>query len=126
MPTEEIYTGARFQVRGWIDNGSNVVKVFLEELESNGDSDGTRLLALIIRTADHGITHNKAHIRALGDDLYEFKSPGTARIMFFYDKGQLIICAHCFTGKKGNEDKFVKRQIKKAAGIKKDYFDEKK
>jgi hypothetical protein len=45
--------------------------------------------------------------------------------MFFYDKGKLIVCAHCFTGKKGNEDKFIKKQVEKAVETKTEYFKEK-
>ncbi len=126
MPTERIYKGAKFEIRSWVENDSNIVLDFLEELEENGDSDGTRLFALIKRTGDIGITHNQRHIRFLGDDIYEFKAPNTGRIMFFYDKNQLIICAHGFTGKKGNEDKFIKRQIKKASAVKEKYFTEKR
>lgn len=125
MPTERIYKGAKFEIRSWVENDSNIVLDFLEEMEENGDSDGTRLFALIKRTGDIGITHNQSHIRSLGDDIYEFKAPNTGRIMFFYDKNRLIICAHGFTGKKGNEDKFIKRQIKKAVAVKENYFIEK-
>ncbi len=125
MPTEKIYKGAKFEVRGWIEGDSCQVLEFLKELEENGDSDGTRLYTLVKRIADNGVTHNQRHIRSLGDDIYEFKAPNTARIMFFYDKNQLIICAQGFTGKKGNEDKFIKRQIQKAKGIREDYFREK-
>lgn len=125
MPTERIYKGAKFEIRSWVENDSNIVLDFLEELEENGDSDGTRLFALIKRTGDIGITHNQRQIRSLDDDIYEFKAPNTGRIMFFYDKNRLIICAHGFTGKKGNEAKFIQRQIKKAIEVRKDYFREK-
>jgi len=125
MPTERIYKGAKFEIRSWVEDDSIIVLDFLEELAENGDSDAVRLNGLMIRTADNGVTNNIRHIRSLGDDIYEFKAPNTGRIMFFYDKNRLIICAHGFTGKKGNEDKFIKRQIKKAVGIKEDYFREK-
>ena len=125
MPTERIYKGAKFEIRGWIEGNSCQVLGFLEELQENGDSDSKRLNSLIMQTADNGVRHNIRHIRSLGDDIYEFKAPNTARIMFFYDKNKLIICAHGFSGKKGNEDKFIKRKIKQAKNIKDDYFKEK-
>ena len=125
MPTEQIYQGAKFEVRGWIENDECQVVEFLAELEANGDSDAVRLNNLIVRTADEGIINfNKQHIRPLDDNIFEFKAPNTGRILFFYDKNRLIICAHGMTGKKGSEDKFIKRQIKKANRIRDDYFAE--
>ncbi len=125
MPTERIYKGAKFEIRSWVEDDSTIVLDFLEELAENGDTDAERLRNLMIRTADNGVTKNIRQVRSLGDDIYEFKAPNTGRIMFFYDKNRLIICAHGFTGKKGNEDKFIQRQIKKAVAVKKDYFKEK-
>jgi Phage derived protein Gp49-like (DUF891) len=125
MPTERIYKGAKFEIKSWVEGDSIIVSDFLEELAENGDSDAERLYNLMIRTADNGVTKNIRQIRPLGNDIYEFKAPNTGRIMFFYDKNKLIICAHGFTGKKGSEDKFIKRQINKAVAVKEDYFREK-
>lgn len=124
MPTEEIYAGSVFRVSGWIENDACQVLDFLDELEENGDSDQARLLYLIQKMADHGIIRNKQQVRPLDENIFEFKAPNTGRILFFYDKGHLIICSHGFSGKKGNEKKFIERQIKKANRIRKDYFDE--
>lgn len=124
MPTEEIYAGSVFRVSGWIENDACQVLDFLDELEENGDSDQARLLYLIQKMADHGIIRNKQQVRPLDESIFEFKAPNTGRILFFYDKGHLIICSHGFSGKKGNEKKFIERQIKKANRIREDYFDE--
>ena len=124
MPTEKIYAGSSFEVRGWVENDTCQVLEFLDELEENGDSDAERLYNLITRIADHGITHNKRHVRPLDNDIFEFKAPNTGRILFFYDKGRLIVCSHGFTGKKGNEQRFIAKQIEKAVSIKEKYFDE--
>lgn len=124
MPTEEIYVGAIFEVKGWVEKGSCQTLDFLEDMAANGDSDAERLLNLIVRVADNGMTFNKRHVRKLDENILEFKAPNTGRILFFYDKGHLIICSHGFTGKKGNEDKFIKKQIKKANQIRNNYFDE--
>ncbi len=124
MPTEEIYTGEKFTVKGWKENDTCQVLEFLKELIGNGETDGPRLFYLIKRMADHGVIRNKKQVRSLGDDIYEFKAPNTGRVLFFYNKGSLIICSHGFSGKKGNEQKFIKRQIKIANRIKGDYFDE--
>lgn len=127
MPTQEIYQGKLFEVRGWVDGDSCLALDFLRELAKSGDSDAERLFYLIKRTADEGVLQNNRHVRSLGDGIFEFKAPNTARICFFYDKDvrSLIICTHGFTGKKGNEKKYIQRQIEKAVKIKKDYFGEK-
>ena len=57
--------------------------------------------------------------------LYEFKGTRTSRILFFYDKGKLIICSQGFSGKRGNEKRDVKAQNSKASKIKDAYFGEK-
>lgn len=124
MPIEEIYTGRKFTVKGWKENETCQVLELIKELVGNGDKDGTRLFNLIKRTADHGVQKNKRKIRSLDDGIFEFKAHNTARILFFYDKDQLIICSHGFTGKKGNEAKFINRQIKIAKQIKDNYFAE--
>jgi hypothetical protein len=105
-----------------VEDGVNIVREFLKELKANGDTDAARLYSLMKQTADNGVTFNIRQVRSLGDDIYEFKALNTARIMFFYDKNRLIICAHGFTGKKGNEKRHIKKQIEKATEIKKRLF----
>ncbi len=124
MPTEEIYGGRKFTVKGWVEKDNCQVLAFLRELIANGDKDGTRLFDLIKRTADHGVEKNKRKIRQLSKGIYEFKAYSTGRILFFYYEGQLIICSHGFTGKKGSSQKFINKQIKKAEKIKAEYFKE--
>lgn len=124
MPAEEFYVGAKFTIKVWVENDTCEVLNFLDELNANGDSDYERLYYLIEKMANNGIILNKRHVRPLEDDIFEFKAPNTGRILFFYDKGHLIICSHGFTGKKGSEKKFIAKQNKKAVSIKEKYFDE--
>ena len=126
MPTVEIDRGRRFEIRAWSDDGENVPLLdFLDKLKAAGNSDYFRLLGLISRTANEGVSGNKQHVRSLGDDIFEFKAKENAsRILFFYDKGRLIICSHGFSGKKGSEKKYIGRQKKKAIEIRTAYFDE--
>ncbi len=124
MPSQIIYAGAVFIVKGWVENGRCQVLDLLEELEKQGDTDAIRLFNLIKRIADHGITHNRHHVRPLDEHIFEFKAPNTGRILFFFDRGRLIVCEHGFRGKKGDEDRFIKKQIKKVIRIREDYLDE--
>ncbi len=126
MPTIEIFKGPKFEIRGWIDNaGKCQVVEFLKELETDGDADGDRLMYLIQRLANVGITHNKRQMRELRNGIFEIKAPNTARIMFFYDANRLIICSHGFTGKKGKGNKSIKGQIERALSIRQEYFRQK-
>ena len=126
MPTQEIYRGRKFSVSGWVENGKLLLREFLDELEAKGNSDAERLQSLIVRTADEGPTHNQRHMRPLDDNIFEFKGTNTGRVLFFYDKGRLIICSHGFSGKSGNEQKRIAKEIKKANRIREDYFDERR
>lgn len=127
MPTEILVEGPHFTIHGWVGrDGECNVKLFLEELWANSDPDYRRLVYLIKRTAEEGTLTNIRQVRSLGDEIYEFKGNGTARILFFYDEGQLIICSHGFTGKKGSEKKFIKAQKARALTVRSAYLKEKR
>lgn len=125
MATKEILKGPQYEIRAWVNGAECQVLDFLEELEKDPKSDYERLMYLLLRTANVGIVRNPQQIRSLGNDIYEFKGTRTSRILFFYDKGKLIICSHGFSGKRGNEKRDVQEQMKKASKIKEAYFKEK-
>lgn len=124
MPVQQIKAGAKFTIYAWGDEEHCETLRFLKQLCEDGNSDAARRVYLMNRAAEHGITGNEQHYRSLGDDLYEFKAPNTARIIWFYDAGQLIICTHGFTGKRG-KGKTSKGDIERAKGIRKQYLKEK-
>ena len=124
MPVQPIRAGARFTIYAWGDETSCEVLEFLEGLAASGDSDAERILNLINRTADHGAPRNEQHCRLLDDGIYEFKAPNTARVLWFYDAGRIIICTHGFSGKRGR-GKTSKSEIERAKSIRKQYLKEK-
>ena len=127
MPTVLLREGARFAIRAWGDERSCELIDFLAKLERAAPADQARLLYLIQRTADWGPPHNERQCRALQGKqalgLYEFKTPGGARVLWFYDEGSLIICSHGFVKKK---DKTPLEEIKRAQTIRTQYLREKK
>jgi hypothetical protein len=125
MSTREILKGPRFEIRAWVEGGECPVVEFLEELKADPKSDYERLMYLLMRTANEGVLRNTQQIRPLHKDIYEFKGAKTSRILFFYDKGKLIICSHGFSGKRGHGKRDVQEQIRKASRIKDAYFKEK-
>ncbi|HEY0101226.1 MAG TPA: type II toxin-antitoxin system RelE/ParE family toxin [Pyrinomonadaceae bacterium] len=124
MPVQRITAGARFTIYAWGDKTSCEVLEFLEGLAANGDSDAERILNLIKRTADHGAPRNEQHCRLLEDSIYELKAPNTARVLWFYDAGSIIICTHGFSGKRGR-GKTSKSEIERAKKIRELYLKEK-
>jgi phage-related protein len=127
MPTIPVYQGARFTIRAWGEAGSCALLEFLRKLESEGNPDSKRLLHLLSHTAEQGPPRNTRQCRALkgkrADGLWEFKAPGGARIIWFYDAQRIIICSHGFVKKK---DKTPLEEIDRAQSIKKRYFQERK
>jgi phage-related protein len=126
MGVELIYRGAISEVYAWSSGGFCDVREFLRglEQESNGDAEGLR--RLIKRTADNGPIHNKEQCRKLEgkhcEDLFEFKARRGARILWFYDKGKIIVCAHAFV-KKGQAT--PRKEIDKAQEVRQQYHREK-
>lgn len=123
MPVREVAQGQRFRIFAWGDDEHCEVLEFLEELRSNANPDAARLLYLITRTAQQGAPENEQQCRPLGDGIFEFKAPFTARILWFYDAGRIIICTHGFSGKRGR-GKTSKSEIKRAKDIRRQYLEE--
>jgi phage-related protein len=127
MPIVQIRKGSKFTIYAWGTEDSCEVLEFLKDPKRVTKDDKRRLLTLINSTAENGPITNIRQCRALqgdhADGIYEFKAiSGTARIMWFYDKGNLIICTHGFS-KKGKQTPL--NQIAKAQAIRKQYFKEK-
>lgn len=124
MAIQLIRAGARFRIYAWGDEHRCETLIFLKKLEQNSNADEIRLLTLITRTADHGPPGNEHHSRPLGDGIYEFKAPNTARLLWFYDRDRIIVCTHGFSGKSGS-GKTPQREIDKAREIRAEYLREK-
>lgn len=127
MPTIEVQAGERFSIHAWGTDKKCQLVDFLEQLKEEANSDFSRLLYLIIRTANNGPPYNEKQCRALqgkkATDLFEFKAPNGARIIWFYDANKIIVCSHGFTKKKDRTDP---EEIDRAQTIKTLYLEEKK
>ncbi len=124
MPIQRLQAGARFDIYAWGDEHHCETLEFLEQLEEDSNSDVNRLLYLIKRTAESGAPHNEHQSRLLGDGIFEFKAPNTARVLWFYDANRIIICTHGFSGKSG-KGKTPRREIERAKQIRQKYLEEK-
>jgi len=79
------------------------------------------MLALIARTAEHGLSGNRELSRDLGDDIYELRKSGL-RVLFFYDAGRVIICSHAYPKQ---SQKIGHGQKERACRARKLYFEAK-
>jgi hypothetical protein len=99
-PIHKIRAGAQFTIYAWVRVGTCDTREFLEELERNIPNEHKRIMAVIEFTAAYGPPKNQLKCRKLQGDnaegLFEFKSPGGARIIWFYDRNRMIICSHGF------------------------------
>lgn len=80
------------------------------------------MAALFDRVVEHGIPKDKQKCRTLGNKLFEFKTPGGLRIVWFWDENKMVICTHGF---KKSTRKTPRGQIEWALFIKADYFEAK-
>jgi phage-related protein len=81
-----------------------------------------KLLALLETTANHGTPKNKQKCRLLEDKIYEFKTTGGLRLLFFLDKGQLIVATHGYIKQK---QKMPPGELKRAKRIREEYLEAK-
>lgn len=91
------------------------VKEFLDELAADAKRSHDSLVAILDLHANHGPITNKRKSRDEGDDLYAFKNPYNARILYFYMPGGRTVMTHGFK-KKG--DKLPPNEKRRALAIK--------
>src|SRR5438874_1254292 len=92
---------------------------FLVGLQNNDEDTFDSLVALLGWSADEGPPWNKEKSRRVSADIFEFKSKA-ARLLWFYDVNQLIICTHGFMK---CPPKVQNREIESAVKARKRYFD---
>lgn len=103
-----------------LGDGQTVETVdFLEEMSLKRAKELNKLNALLERALEHGTPRNEQKCRTLGNGIYEFKTTGGLRLVWFWDAGQMIICTHGF--EKASQ-KTPRGQIEKALAKKDEYF----
>jgi phage-related protein len=95
---------------------------FLMDLKRDDIDEYDRINRRIEQLAERGPTRRRNEFNTLGPELYEAKSKGGARVVFFYDKNRIVICA-CGFGKKARK---TPKQILKTARTRKDAYENQK
>lgn len=116
MDLELIVEGSSFTIYGIVSGDS--VKEFLEELRVDDADEYARIDRRITQMAEQGSSRRLNEFNDLGNGLYEMKTKGGTRIVFFYDEGRLVICTHGFAKK---SQRTPKRHLEVARDRKRDY-----
>ena len=95
---------------------------FIEEKEKSDAKSVSKLLALLHRNAENGLSKNIQKVRPLGDKLFEFKTTDGYRVIAFQEGQSLILCTHGFHKKK---QKTPPGQIQRAKDLRKEYLEAK-
>lgn len=115
--------GARFRILALGDENGCKLLEFMADEDVKRPAELAKLQRLLDRSAAEGPPHNKEKCRHLGNDLWEFKTGGGLRVIWFYDAGALIICTHGFE-KQGQ--KTPRGEIRLALDLRDSYFEAKR
>jgi len=66
---------------------------FAEQLEQDQPAENARLMRAFARMSTCGPPHNVHRSRALAHDIFEIKTTGGVRVLYFYDEGRTIVCS---------------------------------
>ena len=75
---------------------------FINALSEKNKTEHARVIRRLEQLAERGPSRKKTEFNNLGSGLYEIKTRDGARIIFFYDKNNIVICA-CGFVKKSNK-----------------------
>lgn len=97
MELDFITEGQKFTIYGM--RAGEGVKVFMAGLYQTDIDEYSRLDRRLTQLAERGASRNQTEFNDLGHGLFEMKTRGGIRIVFFYDAGHLIICTQGFPKK---------------------------
>lgn len=110
--------GKRFTIYAWGDRDNCQLVEFLSGLKKAESPEYDKAWVLIKFTSDTGPPKNPQKSRPLegdhADKLFELKTPGGVRIIWFYGKDFRIVCTHAFMKVSKKE---LKTEIKRAQEI---------
>jgi len=118
----EILSGAKCKIYAYGTKSKCPVNNFFEKQKKERPEELAKLMALLTTTATQGTPTNIQKCRPLRDKIWEFKTPGGLRLLFFWDCGYLIIATHGFLKKK---PKTPSKEINMASKLRNEYIDAK-
>lgn len=79
-----------------LEIGTKTVTSFLTKLEKDDEDEFARMMRRLQHLSDQRVSRRKDEFNTLGNGLYEAKTKGGSRVIFFYDKKQIVICTTGF------------------------------
>ncbi len=94
--TEKLITGKSLDIYAITNDGRCPVQEFIDGLES---ADQKKVIALLQRAANYGLSNNTEKFKKLKDNIWEFKS-FQVRILCTLEGRKVIILTHGFIKKR--------------------------
>ncbi len=73
---------------------------FLTNAEKLQYDEFAKLTKILDHSCDHGLLKNKQKVNTLGNGVFEFKTVGGLRLIWFWDANRIILCTHGFLKKR--------------------------
>lgn len=96
---------------------------FQGEATRRAGKEWPKMVRILDHVADAGPPRDAEKSKLLRDEIFEFRTKGGLRLLWFYDEGHLVICANGYV-KQGQ--KAPNQEIAEAIQWKKRYFEAKK
>jgi len=92
--------------------GGCPVQRFLEELGRDATAEHRQVLARLRELAKRGRITDERKVRHLGDGIYELKTRGGVRVLYFVDEGRAIVCTDALRKPKARQLSWLVRRSK--------------
>jgi len=112
-----ICDGVRFTLYA-LEMGESVADM-MKNLERDNADEHARMLRRLGQLAERGASRRKDEFNDLEQGLFEAKTKGGTRVIFFYDAGAIVICACGFH----KQSRKTPRQVLAVARERKKYYD---
>ena len=99
---EYLFRGRSYDICEVVVNGKHLVQDFITTELTRDEQK--KIVALLERTAEHGIHPSDQKFKILSDGIYEFKASQT-RIFCTFHAGRIILLTHGMKKKKAKTDK---------------------
>ena len=101
MDVDLIREGRSFTIYTLIYGDRHDLSALLQDLKQSGSNELSKIVCRLDNLAEYGSTRNRTLYNSLGDGLFEAKTYGGTRAIFFYERGRLVICTSGFKKKRG-------------------------
>ena len=122
-----IKQGARFRLIAIGTQENDKIRLpyleFQEEALSSAPSEWPKLVRILDYVVEAGPPRDDEKSKLLRDGIFEFRTKGGLRLLWFYDEGSLVICVNGYI-KQGR--KTPNQHIEEALSWKKNYLQAKK